>query len=89
MRRSLRVVGWLAVVLGIALGTGCTKPALREKPPPDPLLTSKKPIDGKPLTREERPAPREDYAPPPRPVVDEEILPVGVLGSRPLNADRR
>ncbi|MFM7152144.1 MAG: hypothetical protein ACKO23_20135 [Gemmataceae bacterium] len=28
--------------------TGCTKPVVREKPLPDPLLTSKKPIEGKP-----------------------------------------
>jgi hypothetical protein len=68
--------------LSLALLAGCSKPALREKPPPDPLLTSKKPIEGKPSAGDVRPLPGEDYAPPPRPVVDDELRPVRVPGAR-------
>jgi hypothetical protein len=77
----------LALVVGIALA-GCTKPVLREKPPPDPLFSSKKPIEGKALISEVQKAPSEDYSPPPRPVVDDDFRPVHVPDLRPVN-DRR
>jgi hypothetical protein len=44
---------------------GCHRPAVREKPLPDPLLTSKKPIEGKAQFAE--PAPRDLEVPPPPP----------------------
>ncbi len=72
MRHTLRFVGTLALVLGIALTAGCNKPALRDKPPPDPLLSSKKPIENKAALHEVRRVEVEEYAPPPRPVVEDE-----------------
>jgi hypothetical protein len=85
MRHFVRVVGLMALVSGITLGGGCTsKPALRDKPPPDPLLTSKKPVEGRPLAGDGRMAPGEDYAPPPRPVIEEEVRALG--GQRTLRA---
>jgi hypothetical protein len=45
MRRALTQF----VLAGLLLGgtVGCTKPAVKEKPVPDPLLTSKKPVEGR------------------------------------------
>ncbi len=77
MRSSLRVVGWLLLVVGIGVGAGCSKPVLRDKPPPDPLLTSKKPIEGKLSGPAGHTVPAEDYAPPPRPAVDDDLRPNG------------
>jgi hypothetical protein len=85
---TYKVVCWMALVVGVAVAAGCNKSALREKPPPDPLLTSKKPIEGKPLVNEVSPAPAEDYSPPPRPVVDDEPRAVRVLGVRPVGERR-
>ncbi len=64
MRQMLRTFGLAAVVVWGGLA-GCHKPAIREKPLPDPLLTSKKPIEGKshPAGAEVRP-----QAPPPPPM---------------------
>jgi hypothetical protein len=81
-------VGSTALVLGIAVLAGCTKPALREKSPPDPLLTSKKAIEGKPFGSEVRTVPTEDYSPPPRPAVEDEARPVRLLGVQPVNQRR-
>lgn len=61
MRRrmpELMLLGLLAVV-------GCHKPAVREKPIPDPLLTSKKAIERKPQFTAAGPAAREELPPPP------------------------
>jgi len=79
----------LAVLFGLTLAAGCTKPALREKPPPDPLLTSKKPIEGKVSISDVRPAPPEDYSPPPRPRDEDEIRPVQLLGVRRVHDEQR
>jgi hypothetical protein len=79
----------MALIFGIALMGGCNKPALREKPPPDPLLTSKKPIEGKSLLGDVQKPPAEDYSPPPRPVVEDDGRPVRVMGLRPVQDERR
>jgi hypothetical protein len=73
----------MLLVVGVVAAPGCTKPALRDKPPPDPLLTSKKPIEGKSVS-DVRPGPIEDYSPPPRPVVDDEPGPIRLLDGRPI-----
>ena len=56
----------LTPLLLFALGAfvGCHKPAVREKPLPDPLLTSKKPIEGRSIFQETS-DPREELPPPP------------------------
>ncbi len=46
MRRTLGKTGLVLLVFW-ASQIGCNKPAVREKPLPDPLLTSKKPVEGK------------------------------------------
>lgn len=61
MRPIMGTVGLAVVVIWGGLA-GCHKPAVREKPLPDPLLTSKKPIEGKPHAPE---APRPHVPPPP------------------------
>lgn len=67
MRRYLWSIGLFAFFIAVTL-SGCTKPALRDKPPPDPLLSSKKPVEGKPHISDARSLTDEDYSPPPRPV---------------------
>jgi hypothetical protein len=79
----------MALVLGIAVSAGCQKPALRDKPPPDPLLTSKKPIEATALLHEARPVEAEEFAPPPRPVVEDDVRPVRMLGLRPAGQGQR
>lgn len=66
MRRALGMAG-LAVLVLWGGQVGCNRPAVREKPLPDPLLTSKKPIEGKAHLAE--PGARDEAipAPPPRP----------------------
>lgn len=59
---SLTTLAILIVWSGL---TGCSKPAVREKPLPDPLLTSKKPIEGKPHVTESGPTSNEELPPPP------------------------
>jgi hypothetical protein len=41
----------LAAALGVL--AGCHQPAVQQKPPPDPLLISKKPIEGRPHAAED------------------------------------
>jgi len=53
------------VVLGIVLG--CHKPLVQQKTPPDPLLISKKPIEGKDTPGEPVLSPRVDPQQPPLP----------------------
>lgn len=86
MRRMLTMA--VLVVWGSLLG--CTRPAVREKPLPDPLLTSKKPIEGKPHVTETGPSPAEEWPPPPPRPADEpgqfpttsEVPVVQLLGPR-------
>ena len=47
--------------------TGCTRPAVREKPIADPLLTSKKPVEGKAGLSDGRSLPPEQMILPPPP----------------------
>jgi hypothetical protein len=68
MKRHVQMRGCLAgLLLAWSLVGGCHKPAVTEKPVPDPLLTSKKAIEGRPHSMDE-PARSEDLlAPPPPP----------------------
>jgi hypothetical protein len=75
------------LVAGIALASGCsTKTALRDKPPPDPLLISKKPVEGNAHLSESRPPTDEDYSPPVRPAYADR--PVSIRGVRPAGGER-
>jgi hypothetical protein len=57
------------VLAGLVLGgAGCTTTTpVKEKQIPDPLLTSKKPVEGRSRAAEERPVDRDDLQPPPPP----------------------
>ena len=59
----------LSPLLLVALGmfVGCHKPVVREKPLPDPLLTSKKSIEGRSTFREVSDSHEEMPLPPPPP----------------------
>jgi hypothetical protein len=49
MRRSLRSTALAAALLGATIG--CTRSVVQSgKQPPDPLLVSKKPVEGKPTS---------------------------------------
>jgi hypothetical protein len=88
MRRYLGTLGLLSLITAIGLATGCTKPALRDKPPPDPLLTSKKPVEGKPHISDARTLIDEGYSPPPRPVIEDEVRPARPQAPRPVSGLR-
>ena len=76
MRRILGLWGLAILVAAGGLG-GCHKPAVREKPLPDPLLTSKKPIEGRPLVAEIGSCLREEWPPPPPlPALERGSMPV-------------
>jgi hypothetical protein len=64
MRRVLCTTGLAVLVMSVS-AAGCNKQAVREKPLPDPLLTSKKPIEGRPHVSEASPLSREEIPPPP------------------------
>jgi hypothetical protein len=66
--------GLAALLLGGA-AVGCTRSAVRQKTPPDPLLVSKKPVEGVPLTAPPAP-PRVEAPPPPYPGGDVSTLSV-------------
>lgn len=86
MRLSLWTAGLLSLVAAILLVTGCTtKSALKDKPPPDPLLISKKPIEGKAHLSESRHSADEEYSPPVRPADDR---PLQARGVRPVSDKR-
>ena len=51
MWRGLRHCGWTALILG-ALGCQHSKTAVNTKQAPDPLLISKKPVEGRAATYE-------------------------------------
>jgi hypothetical protein len=89
MRRSLCSLACAGLVFTVAL-VGCSsKPVLRDKPPPDPLLTSKKPVEGKVYPGEAPPPATDEFAPPPRPVLEDDVRPVRVLGLRPVGETPR
>ena len=56
----------LLLLLAGSIVLGCHKPVVQQKVPPDPLLISKKPIEGKPDAPEPAPS-RIDPQPPPTP----------------------
>ena len=68
MGRRLGRIGLLAVILG-GMALGCTKAAVQHKEPPDPLLVTKKPVEGRPRRADADPA---FDAPPPPPPPDRE-----------------
>jgi hypothetical protein len=66
MRRTLLQVGLAALLVGVAFG--CQKQLVRkDKTPPDPLLVSKKPVEGRPHEEEEPPRSARVELPPPPP----------------------
>ena len=62
----------------------------KEKPVPDPLLTSKKPVEGRAHLTDDRSVEREDLLPPPPPPAPDFLTPrpndsvVRMLGVRPV-----
>jgi hypothetical protein len=60
----------LALLL-LSSAFGCTRPLVREKKQPtDPLLMSKKPVEGRQVSAEPRHTAQGEYAPPPLPAAD-------------------
>ncbi len=57
----------LLLLLAGGIVLGCHKPVVQQKVPPDPLLISKKPIEGRTDAVEPAPAARIDPQPPPTP----------------------
>jgi hypothetical protein len=70
MKRRTWMQGVLTGVLLAGAAAGCHKPAVREKPVPDPLLTSKKPIAGRTIGTDNHWAAGEELPPPPPPGSD-------------------
>ncbi len=66
MRTMLGRMGLLALVFG-AMILGCHKSAVQQKPPSDPLLISRKPIEGKDTPGDPLLVPRIDPLQPPLP----------------------
>jgi hypothetical protein len=65
MMRNVVRIGLAALLLGGA-ALGCTRSAVRNKTPPDPLLVSKKPVEGVPQPATP-PSARAEVPPPPYP----------------------
>jgi hypothetical protein len=65
MRRSLWRVASLALAVGLA--AGCHRQAVQQKTPPDPLVQSKKPVEGRPQGEPADVAAHPYPAPPPGP----------------------
>jgi hypothetical protein len=88
MNHRLVMQGILAGVLLAGAVTGCHKPAIREKPVPDPLLTSKKPIAGRTMSTNGHSPGGENLSPPPPPPGADFLVPrsegtiVRMLGPR-------
>lgn len=66
MNNTLWRIGLLTLLL-VAVTFGCHKPVVQQKTPPDPLLVSKKPIEGKTESGEPPLSARIDPQPPPLP----------------------
>ncbi len=83
MRRKLRHFGVMTLILG-GVSLGCTRSAVQHKEPPDPLLVTKKPVEGRQrptdgdLTHETPP-------PPPMPAHDPSSLSVQAEGLDPAH----
>jgi hypothetical protein len=67
MGRKFFLFGVGAFVLGAPLG--CTKQVVRDKAPPDPLLVSKKAVEGKQHVAPPEPRARAEFPPPPAPTL--------------------
>jgi hypothetical protein len=76
--RLLRV-GLASLLLG-GVTLGCTKPAVQHKEPPDPLLVTKKPVEGRPRSWEADNARTESPVPP---APGREVVPVNVRHDEP------
>jgi hypothetical protein len=79
MRRRLRHFGLITLLLG-SVALGCTRSAVQHKEPPDPLLVTKKPVEGRPQRADTDPA----YEAPPAPPADREPLPIPVPPGTPI-----
>jgi hypothetical protein len=79
MGRKLRQAGLMTLVLVFAVG--CTKPAVQHKEAPDPLLISKKPVEGRQRSPEAVTTALNE--PPPPPLPGREPAPVSVQGDSP------
>jgi hypothetical protein len=79
MGRRLWRFGLMTLLLS-SLALGCTKAAVQHKEPPDPLLVTKKPVEGRPARLESEPA----YDPPPSPPPDRELFPFRVQPGDPI-----
>lgn len=78
MRRVCRVFLATTFLCGWVIGCATKQPMMTKQPkppPPDPLLMSKKPIEGKPRASDWEPVTRFDPNPPPPPAVPS--LPAG------------
>jgi hypothetical protein len=80
MRRKLRCFGVMTLVLGLAV-LGCTRPAVRTKDPGDPLLQTKKPVEGQQHVADGEPT--HEVPPPPLPPHDPSSIGWQGQGSEP------
>jgi hypothetical protein len=93
MRRKLSLL-WVPALLAVGVASGCgtmNRQTARTKPPPDPLLLSKKPVEGKPASADPLLLSQHEAPPPPMPgpettTVSGPAPPVGarLLGLQPL-----
>jgi hypothetical protein len=64
---------FLATVLIGGVGLGCNRQVVQQKVPPDPLLTSKKPLEGKPNSAESAFSARLEAPAPPAPALGQPL----------------
>ncbi len=74
MRRTLRMLCGTALLIGAAVGCATKNHAVRDKPPSDPLLVTKKPVEGKPNAFDSVRTVYHEPPPPPLPVPDVTIV---------------
>jgi hypothetical protein len=89
MGRLIRIGALLALILSLSACKNQQQQIIREKPLPDPLLTSKKPIEGKQWGNETVSSTQIELPPPP-PMPDD-IVPIPTStqppGSRPFRRE--
>jgi hypothetical protein len=83
MGRKLRHIGLMTLILGVAT-LGCTRSAVQHKEPPDPLLVTKKPVEGRPRSADGLPA-HDAPRPPAPPMHDPAALSVQGEGLDPTH----
>jgi hypothetical protein len=86
MRRRLCRLTWAALALG-GVTLGCHRSAVQQKLPPDPLITSKKPVEGRPQAEVPHPLVRLDPPPPPLPALRDGYSNVEPPPVRPARLD--